>query len=94
MSGKVYCIFTFYSTHFALKLEESCKKENIPGKLIPVPRSISASCGTAFRGEVEDKEKIGQIAEKDGVEIEMVVEYQVEEKKSILNKMFKKNKDF
>lgn len=88
MSEKVYCIFTFYSIHYALKLEMSCRNENVPGKLIPVPRSISASCGTAFRGEMTDREKIAQIAKKDGVEIETVVEYRVTEQKSILNKMF------
>ncbi|MGI6685790.1 MAG: DUF3343 domain-containing protein [Bacillota bacterium] len=90
MSGKVYCIFTFHSIHYALKLESSCKKENIPGKLIPVPRSISASCGTAFRAEVHDREKIEQVADKNGVEIEMVVEYCVEEKKSIFGKILQK----
>lgn len=90
MAGKVYCIFTFYSTHFALKLESACKKENIPGKLIPVPRSISASCGTALRAGVEDREKIELLADKAGVEIEMVVEYFMEEHKSIFDKIFQK----
>jgi len=90
MSGKVYCIFTFYSTHFALKLDSACKKENIPGKLIPVPRAISASCGTAFRAEVEDREKIELLADKEGVEIETVVEYCIEGQKSIFDKIFKK----
>jgi len=90
MTGKVYCIFTFYSIHFALKLESACKKQNIPGKLIPVPRSISASCGTAFRAEVEDREKIELLAGNEGIEIETVVEYCMEEQKSIFNKLFKK----
>ena len=90
MAGKVYCIFTFYSIHFALKLESACKKQNIPGKLIPVPRSISSSCGTAFRAEVEDREKIELLAGNDGIEIETVVEYCMEEQKSIFDKIFKK----
>ncbi len=90
MSGKVYCIFTFYSIHFALKLESACKQENIPGKLIPVPRSISSSCGTAFRAEVEDRPRIELLAEKEGIEIETVVEYCLEERKSIFDKIFKK----
>lgn len=85
----MYCIFTFHSTHFALKLDSVCKKENIPGKLIPIPRSISASCGTAFRAEVEDREKIEFLADKEGVEIETVVEYCIEEQKSIFDKIFK-----
>lgn len=91
MPGQVYCIFTFYSIHFALKLESACKRENISGKLIPVPRSISASCGTAFRGEINDREKTELLAQREGIEIEAVVEYRMEEKKSIFNKIFKKN---
>lgn len=90
MSGKVYWIFTFYSTHFALRLESLCKKENIPGKLIPIPRSISTSCGTALRANVHDREKIELLAHKDGVEIETVVEYSIEGQKSIFDKIYKK----
>jgi hypothetical protein len=58
--------------------------------LIPVPRSISSSCGTAFRAEVEDRPRIELLAEKEGIEIETVVEYCLEERKSIFDKIFKK----
>jgi hypothetical protein len=87
-SDKVSLIFTFYSSHYALKLESACRKEKIPGKLIPVPRALSSSCGTAFQGEVADREAIEEIARVHGVEIEQVVEFSSEQKRSILNKIF------
>jgi len=88
MADKVCVIFTFYSTHFALKLEAACRQENISGKLIPVPRSISSSCGIAFQGEMADRTAVEEIAQRYEVEIEQVVEYEITERKSILNKIF------
>ena len=41
-------IAAFPTTMAAISMEKSCRQENLPGKLIPVPRSISASCGMAW----------------------------------------------
>ncbi|MGI6711671.1 MAG: DUF3343 domain-containing protein [Bacillota bacterium] len=87
-SNKVSLIFTFNSSHYAIKLESACRKEKITGKLIPVPRALSSSCGTAFQAEVADREAIEEIARLYGIEIEQVVEFFSEQKKSILNKIF------
>ena len=38
-------IITFNSATDAIKFEKYCQKEGIEGRLIPVPRTISASCG-------------------------------------------------
>lgn len=84
-------IVTFYSVHFAIKLESVCKKEGIEGKIIPVPRSLSSSCGMAFKGRPEDKDGILDLAHSNGIEIEDIVEYVLEERKSILHKLFSKN---
>lgn len=49
-------IITFSSTTDALLMEQSCHEKQLPGRLIPVPRSISASCGLAWSTDVnEDK---------------------------------------
>lgn len=88
MGERVCLILTFYSSHFAIKLESVCQDNGIPGKLIPVPRSISSSCGIALQAEVRDQEVIEQVAEEKGIEIEQVVEYKIEERKSILDSFF------
>ena len=34
--------------HRRIAMEKSCKATGAPGRLIPVPRSISASCGLSW----------------------------------------------
>lgn len=41
-------VITFHTTAEAIALEAICKKESIPGRLIPVPRQISSDCGLSF----------------------------------------------
>ena len=41
-------IITFRCTTDAIAMEKSCKATGAPGRLIPVPRSISASCGLSW----------------------------------------------
>ena len=38
-----------------------CKEKGIPGRLIPVPRILSAGCGLAWAAPPEDKELIEKI---------------------------------
>lgn len=52
-------IVTFHTTSGAMAMETICKERGIPGRLIPVPRAITAGCGlswcapTESRGEIE-----------------------------------------
>ncbi|MDO4306610.1 MAG: DUF3343 domain-containing protein [Eubacteriales bacterium] len=59
---KNYRIFTFRTTTDAMAMEKQCIRHGIPGRMIPVPREISAACGLAWRMEAEEyplyKEKI------------------------------------
>lgn len=41
-------IITFHTTTDAIAAERICKKENLEGRMIPVPREISAGCGLAW----------------------------------------------
>ena len=41
-------VISFKTTLDALAMEEACIKYNIKGRLIPLPKSIDASCGMAF----------------------------------------------
>jgi len=36
---------TFYTHYGALQFNKHCKQEEIPAKMAPVPRELSASCG-------------------------------------------------
>jgi hypothetical protein len=46
---KLYTVITFATTTAAMMMEARCGEKNIPGRLIPVPQSITASCGLAWR---------------------------------------------
>lgn len=44
-----YNYMTFKSVSYAMKVEAALKKHNVKYKIIPVPRSISSSCGLCVR---------------------------------------------
>ena len=49
MREKRACVvITFYTTAEAMATKKLCKEQNIPGKLISAPRSLSADCGIAW----------------------------------------------
>lgn len=41
------CLATFDVTSMAVLFERVCRKEGIAAKIVPVPRSLSTSCGLA-----------------------------------------------
>lgn len=46
-------VVTFHTTAEAIALEAQCLKEEIPGRLIPVPRQISSGCGLSWAMPVD-----------------------------------------
>lgn len=65
---------TFYSHFGAIRFKRLCDGFGIPASLMPVPRSLSSSCGTCVRFEAEGfeeaalsrSEEMEQIAEPSG----------------------------
>lgn len=52
-----YVILTFRTTTDAMAMEAQCAEQNIPGRLIPIPREITAGCGLAWRIAPEQYEQ-------------------------------------
>lgn len=52
-----YCVVTFHITQHALIFESFMKEKKLDVKLMPVPRQVSSSCGTAAKVpcDIEDK---------------------------------------
>jgi hypothetical protein len=46
-------VITFHTTAGAIALEKLCKSKGIPGRLVPVPRSITSDCGIAWSMALE-----------------------------------------
>lgn len=51
---KKYVLLIFKSTTDAMAMEAFSRENSLPGRLIPVPQEISASCGLAWRIAFED----------------------------------------
>ncbi len=67
-------VVTFHTTADAMAMEKACREHNVPGRLIPVPRSISAGCGMAWCTALEDRDRILQVLKERNIEQEDVHE--------------------
>ncbi len=70
-------VVTFHTTADAMAMEKACKEQSIPGRIIPVPRAISAGCGLSWCAELSDREQIVAMMKKTGIEEEEIHECMV-----------------
>lgn len=63
-------IVTFPTTTEAICMEKACRNGGLPGRLIPVPRAISASCGMAWCAPTEAREILEQMVQAQGITAE------------------------
>ncbi len=54
---KTYIVLSFRTTLEAMEWEKRCLAAGVPGRLIPLPREISAGCGLAWRMLPEEFEQ-------------------------------------
>lgn len=52
------CVVTFRTTTGAMAMERACKAAGVPGRLIPVPRTITAGCGMCWAAPPEAREAV------------------------------------
>ena len=52
---KLWLVITFHTTAAAIAMEKLCRAKGLPGRLIPVPRELTADCGMSWRAEVQDR---------------------------------------
>ena len=61
-------VVTFHTTADAMAMEKACQELRVPGRLIPVPREISAGCGLAWCAPLEVQELVESIMRENGIE--------------------------
>ena len=66
-------VLTFSTTTAAMSMEKKCGQNKIPGRLIPVPREITAGCGLAWKMSEEDYEKYKDEVEELNIAVEQKV---------------------
>lgn len=52
------CILTFPSTTAAMAMDCACRALGLPGRLLPVPRSITAGCGLCWAAPPESRDAL------------------------------------
>ncbi|SHK59478.1 DUF3343 domain-containing protein [Hespellia stercorisuis] len=63
-------VVTFHTTADAMAMEKACKEEGAPGRLIPVPRAISAGCGLSWCADPEHRDALSAVMNSVGIKEE------------------------
>ena len=67
-----YCLITFKSITYAMQFEKLMKSNNIEFKIIPVPRSISSSCGMCGKFHIDKKDSILELCDNNNIIYEKI----------------------
>ena len=70
-------VVTFHTTADAMAMEKACREHQVPGRIIPVPRAISAGCGLSWCADLSDREAIVSMMKEAGIEEEEIHECMV-----------------
>lgn len=60
-------VITFYTTTDAMAMERVCKEAGANGRLIPVPRTISAGCGLAWCAAPDSERDLTARMQENGI---------------------------
>lgn len=55
------CVVTFRTTTTAMEMERICKEQDVPGRLIPVPRTITSGCGMCWAAPPEARDALEEL---------------------------------
>ncbi len=67
LQKKLCLVVTFDATAAAMAAEKYCLERGVPGRLIPVPREITAGCGLAWKAEADQEEAVTAALEAAGI---------------------------
>lgn len=70
-------IVAFYTTHDAMAFEDFCHLHGAAGRLIPLPRQISAGCGLAWSAPPGDMAGLAALLRSAGISPQHVKEMEI-----------------
>ncbi|MFR3996648.1 MAG: DUF3343 domain-containing protein [Oscillospiraceae bacterium] len=86
---KRWLIITFHTTAAAIAMEKLCRAKGLPGRLIPVPRELTADCGMVWRAGTEDRAALTALTKAEGLETDGFMSCCCEEyEKGTLQRLF------
>lgn len=74
ISKKLSLVISFKKTVDAMAFEEHCLKSNVSGRLIPLPKEISAGCGLAWKCEVSQLDEMKKVLTELNIECDKITE--------------------
>ena len=63
-------VVTFATTTGAMAMERACRAAGLPGRLIPVPRSITAGCGMCWSAPPEAQAELEDLAVREKLDVD------------------------
>ena len=70
-------VFTFENTTSAMAMEKLCKEKGISGRIIPVPRCITAGCGLAWSVNPQSKEELVNVMMEHHMNYDQIYELEI-----------------
>ena len=71
---KLSLVISFNKTVDAMAVEEYCLKNNVSGRLIPLPKEISAGCGLAWQCDVSQAKEMKRVFAELNIECDKMSE--------------------
>lgn len=63
-------LVTFHTTAGAMAMEKYCKAQEARGRLIPVPRSITADCGLCWMAPTDARSQLEALVAEHQLDVE------------------------
>lgn len=63
-------VVTFATTTGAMAMEQACRAAGLPGRLIPVPRSITAGCGICWAAPPEARQALEELVIREQLDVD------------------------
>lgn len=70
-------IITFHTTTAAMQTESLAHEMNLPGRLIPIPREITAGCGLAWSVPPEAKQDLQTLLMQHNIAMQNIYELMI-----------------
>lgn len=77
MKPQLHRIVGFHTTADALAFQAACTKRKLPGRLMTIPREVSAGCGLAWRVPIEEAPYLDELIEEERDYIEIVCDIEI-----------------
>lgn len=63
-------VVTFATTTGAMAMERACRAAGLPGRLIPVPRSITSGCGMCWSAPPEAQAELEDLVVREKLDVD------------------------